>query len=479
MTPAVVHTVTATSMAELRAHRDAAVGDMVELRLDYVTDLDVAGALAGRRKPVIVTCRASWEGGRFEGDEATRLRVLARAIELGAEYVDVEWKADRRSLPLNPASTLVVSHHDFSGMPVDLPGMFRAMAAERAGVVKVAVTPRTLRDCVALRDASRIDVPHVAIAMGPVGQLTRVAPVLLGSLWTYGGTAAPGQTAASELVDVYRVRRQSASTTLYGVAGSPLGHSASPVMHNAAFAALGIDAVYVTLDTDDAGELLDVGEAFGLAGASVTAPLKTGVFARVPDHDDLSSRIGALNTLRRIDGRWEGRNYDVAGFLSPLLRRGEVLRNKRCVVIGAGGAARTALWALQSHGAHVEVAARREERARALAAEFGAGVSAWPPVAGWDLLVNTTPAGTWPETGRMPIDADAVRGRLVYDLIYNPEETRLLQVARANGADTIGGLEMLVGQACHQFEWWTGRTAPRDVMAEAARRFLLARQAHV
>jgi 3-dehydroquinate dehydratase/shikimate dehydrogenase len=479
MTTAIVHTVTATSMADLRARRDAAVGDMVELRLDYLKDIDVAGALEGRRKPVIVTCRAAWEGGRFEGDEATRLGILGRAIELGAEYVDVEWKADRRSLPANPASTLVLSHHDFSGMPVDLAGLFRAMAAEQGGIVKIAVTPRRLRDCVTLRDASRIDAPHVAIAMGPLGQLTRVAPFLLGSRWTYGGTAAPGQTAVSELVDVYRVGQQSTATALYAVAGAPLAHSASPAMHNAAFAALGMDAVYVTLETADAEELLEVGEAFGLRGASVTAPLKTGAFALVPRHDDLSAKIGALNTLRRDGAAWEGRNYDVAGFLSPFVRRHESLRGRRCVVVGAGGAARTALWALQSHGARVEVAARREDRARGLAGEFGVAVSPWPPAPGWDLLVNTTPVGTWPDIDAMPLDAGAVHGRTVYDLIYNPEETKLLRVARAQGAETIGGLEMLVGQACHQFEWWTGQTAPRDIMAEAARRFLISRQADV
>jgi len=479
MTSAVVQTVTATSMAELRAGRDAAVGDMVELRLDGVADIDVAGALEGRRTPVIVTCRASWEGGRFDADEATRLGILARAIELGAEYVDVEWKADRRSLPRHPRTTLVLSHHDFSGMPADLPGLVRAIAAGNAGITKVAVTPRRLRDCVALRDATRIDAPHVAIAMGSLGQLTRVVPGLLGSLWTYGGTAAPGQTTPSELIDVYRVGRQSASTALYAVAGAPLAHSASPAMHNAAFAALDMDAVYVALETDDAAELLEVAQAFGLRGASVTAPLKTGVFALVPRHDELSATVGALNTLRQSSSGWEGRNFDVAGFLSPFVGRPESLRGRRCVVVGAGGAARTALWALQSHGARVEVAARREDRARALAADFGAEVSDWPPAPGWDLLVNTTPAGTWPETDAMPIDAGAVRGRMVYDLIYNPEETTLLRVARAHGAETIGGLEMLVGQACHQFEWWTGRTAPRDVMAEAARGFLSSRQAHV
>jgi 3-dehydroquinate dehydratase/shikimate dehydrogenase len=472
MTPSVVETVTATTMADLVAGRDAARGDIVELRLDWVQDVDVAAALAGRRKPVIVTCRAKWEGGRFEGDEATRLRLLAEAITLGAEYVDVEWKADRRALPTHPKTTLVLSHHDFHGMPADLPGLVRAMAGERAGIVKVAVMPTRLADCVALRDAMTLDVPHVAIAMGPIGQVTRVAPALFGSLWTYGGTAAPGQTTVADLIDTYRVGRQSSSTELYAVTGSPLAHSASPAMHNAAFAALGLDAVYVTLETDDADQLLAAGEAFGLRGASVTAPLKTDVFARVSAHDELAGQTGALNTLRRGPSGWEGRNYDVAGFLSPLERRQLPLRDKRCVVVGAGGAARTALWALQAHGARVEVAARREDRARELAQEFGAAVASWPPAPGWELLVNTTPVGTWPDTDAMPLPADSLRGQTAYDLIYNPEDTRLLQVAGAQGADTIGGLEMLVGQACLQFEWWTGRTAPRDVMIAAARRFL-------
>lgn len=469
-------------MAELRAARDAATADIVELRLDGVADVDVAGALDGRTTPVIVTCRAHWEGGAFDGAESDRLRILADAMRLGAEYVDVEWKADRRSLPPHDRArtTLVLSHHDFSGLPADLPDRVRAMAAERPDVLKVAVTPGGLRDCLTLRDAVRDAGRRVAIAMGAAGQLTRLAPVLFGSAWTYGGTAAPGQVSTAQLRDVFRIGAQSAATAIYGVAGLPLAHSASPAMHNAALAALGMDAVYVPLETDDAVHLLEVGEAIGLVGASVTAPLKTGVFARVPAHDDLSSRIGALNTLRRVGGRWEGRNFDVAGFLAPFVTRGVDLRGQRTVVLGAGGAARTAIWALQSRGAHVGIAARRLEKAEALAAEFGVTAVRWPPPPGWDLLVNTTPVGTWPDSDTSPLDAGDVQGGTVYDLIYNPEDTALLRMARAGGAGVIGGLEMLVGQACHQFEWWTGRPAPREVMAEAARAFLARKQeAHV
>lgn len=476
---AIVEVVRGRTMAELRTARDAAVGDIVELRLDGVSDIDVAGALDGRRRPVIVTCRAVWEGGSFDGDERTRLGVLAEAIRLGAEFVDVEWKADRRELPTNERTTVVLSHHDFSGMPADLAERVRAMAAELPGVLKIAVTPARLSDCIVLRDAMRSDAPHVAIAMGPMGQLTRLCPGLFGSRWTYGGTAAPGQVTATELRDVYRVGQQSRATAIYGVAGLPLGHSASPAMHNAAMASLGMDAVYVPFETAGAIELLDVATAVGAIGLSVTAPLKTGVFAQVPRHDELSARIGALNTLRRDNGGWEGRNFDVAGFLAPFVRRGLSLEGRRAVVLGAGGAARTAVWALQSQGARVEVAARRLDAARALAEEFQVGVSDWPPPPGWDLLVNTTPVGTWPHVDASPLDADRVRDGVVYDLIYNPEETALLAAARAHGADVIGGLDMLVGQACHQFEWWTGRTAPRDVMVSAARAFLARMQEQV
>jgi 3-dehydroquinate dehydratase/shikimate dehydrogenase len=474
--PLVVETVIARTTRQLRALRDRAVGDMVELRLDHVEDLDVAGALEGRTRPVIVTCRASWEGGAFTGDEASRLAVLQRAIDLGAEYVDVEWRADRRPLVRRGNTKIVLSHHDFGCTPGDLADRVAAMASEHPDVLKIAVHADRLTDCIVLRDTTRLDLPHVAIAMGSAGQVSRLAPHVFGSLWTYGGAAAPGQIAARDLVDIYRVGSHGAGAALFGVAGAPLAHSASPAMHNAAFAALGIDAAYVPFETTEAGDLLATAQAFGVAGLSVTAPLKTEVFARVAERDELGTRTGALNTLCFGEGRWSGRNFDVAGFLAPFDRDGIDLAGQRAVVVGAGGAARTALWALRERSAQVEVAARRRDRAEALAGEFGARTADWPPAPGWDLLVNTTPVGTWPDVDAMPLEAGAVTGRMVYDLIYNPEETALLRTARQNGAQVIGGLEMLVGQACLQFEWWTGRPGPRDVMMAAARRFLQSRQ---
>jgi 3-dehydroquinate dehydratase/shikimate dehydrogenase len=469
----IVETVTGQSMSDLRAARDRASGDLVELRLDSVPRPDVQGALEGRRTPVIVTCRPTWEGGGFEGPEEARLRLLGDAIRLGAEYVDVEWRADRDRLPTHERTRLVISHHDFTGVPVDLGDRVRSMLGAGADIVKVAITPGRLSDCMTLRDAMRFDQPHVAIAMGRRGELTRLCPWLFGSCWTYGGAAAAGQPSTADLREVYRVSERSASTAIYGIAGSPLAHSASPAMHNPAFQACGIDAIYVPFETTDADDLLAVADVVGARGFSVTAPLKERTFARVPEVDDLSRRIGAVNTLRReASGAWAGRNFDVAGFLSPFDRRGIDLAGTRAVVLGAGGAARTAIWALTSRGARVVVSARREDRAVALAAEFGIATVAWPPQGGRDLLVNATPVGTWPHVAECPVPISALGGGCVYDLIYNPADTALLVGARAAGADAIGGLEMLIGQACRQFEWWTGQAAPAAEVAAAAAAFV-------
>jgi 3-dehydroquinate dehydratase/shikimate dehydrogenase len=484
----VVETVTALTLAELRAKRDRATdADLVELRLDGVRDLHVAGALDGRSLPVVVTCRPAWEGGRFDGSEEERHRLLTQAVDSGAEFVDVEWRAGFRDSLLasgreaggngaSPGRTrFVVSNHDFDGTPADLAARVRDMRTTGADIVKVAITAHALRDGIALKEVLEGKPGHVGIAMGSAGQFTRLWPAWVGSCWTYGGSAAPGQVGTHDLIHRYHVRRTSGQTTAYGVAGSPVGHSASPAMHNAAIAEHGLDAVYLPLETANGEDLFALADEMNLAGVSVTIPLKQALLTSDVVIDDLPRRIGALNTLKRTKKGWEGRNFDVAGFLMPLDRRTVRLRRRRAVVLGAGGAARATVWSLATHGAHVGIAARREEAARALASEFGVEAIAWPPPPGWDLLVNTTPVGMWPHVGDAPIDLENIGpldGKLVYDLVYNPVETRLIKAARAAGAETIGGLEMLIGQACRQFEWWTGQRAPRAAMEQAAMEFL-------
>ena len=475
MSVKICETVMARTMAELRAARDASGADLVELRLDGVVDMDVAGALADRRKPVIVTCRSAAEGGRFDGAEETRLAILAQAIRLNAEYIDVEWRADRSQLPWGKVTNIVLSHHVFDGVPADLRDRVRAMRGEIADVVKIAVPATCLRDCVALRDAVKGHGRHVAIAMGEPGWITRTHPALFGSQWSYAGIAAPGQMSAATLRDCYRVHRTSAQSALYAIAGAPLGHSASPAMHNAAFQHLKIDAVFVPFESADAADFHDAAIALGVQGASVTAPLKQSVLPFVRLQDREAEDIGTINTLRRAEGGWEARNFDADGFLAPIEARGWELWGKRAVVLGAGGAARTAAWVLSRQGAEVAIAARDRGRSSALAEAVGVATADWPPRGDWDLLVNATPVGTWPAHEHMPISLDAVKAERVYDLVYNPADTRLLREARAAGFEAMGGLDMLLAQAARQFEWWTGQPAPVDVMRDAAVAFLAER----
>lgn len=473
--PSLCVTVTATTMAELRRARDAAArwADLVELRLDGVRDLDVAGALAGRPRPVIVTCRPRWEGGGFDGSEEERFRILMRALELGAEFVDVEWQAGFGELVRAGGRRAVVSLHDWTGVPDDLAARAQAMQAAGAGVVKLAVTARRLRDLVSLREvAAEVRARGgavVPIAMGSVGVPSRVLAAHFGACWSYAGAAAPGQLAPEELVEQFRFPRITATTAVYGVAGRPLAHSLSPVLHNRAFAEAGLDAVYVPLEAADADDLFAFVRAFGVRGVSVTAPLKEQVLPFIHRLDPLAERVGAANTLRVDPDGIVGCNTDVEGFLEPLRAVG-AWRGRRAAIVGAGGAARAVAVALATEGVRADVYARRADRAAAVATLAGGeGYALPPPAGGWDLLVNATPVGTAPEVDEMPVPPECLRpGGVVYDLVYNPPETRLLRSARAAGCRTIGGLAMLVAQARRQFVWWTGCDVPAETFDRAA-----------
>lgn len=458
-------------MAELRKRRDqVSHADLLELRLDLVRDPDVAGALEGRTLPTIITCRPAWQGGGYRGSEEERSVFLSRALELGAEYVDVEWRSALEASVQSPGGRrIVLSSHHFDGVPGDLPEQLRAMRATGAEVVKIAVTARTLADNARLMGLATPETQTAVLAMGEAGFASRALAGRIGSCWTYAGDGvAPGQVPAGRMQDEFAFSRIGPSTGIYGVVGRPVSHSVSPAMHNAAFRAAHIDAVYLPLAAADLGDFFTFAEAFGVSGASVTAPYKVDAFHAVAASDEASQRAGAVNTLRRAAGGWEGCNTDLAGFLVPLERE-MPLSGARAVVLGAGGAARAVALALGRAKAEVTISARSAQQARQVSQVAGAAVGAWPPPPGaWDLLVNTTPVGTFPHVQESPLPPGLLTGSLVYDLIYNPATTRLLFDAQAAGCRTIGGLDMLVAQAAEQFVWWTGVQPDRDAMRTAA-----------
>lgn len=260
------------------------------------------------------------------------------------------------------------------------------------------------------------------------------------------------------------------ATAVCGVILHPASHSRSPAMHNAAYRALGLDAVFVAFDVPPAGlrDSIAGARALGIRQLAVSIPHKQAVMEHLDAVDETARRIGAVNTVTRRDGRLVGSNTDWLG-LARALERETVLEGRRAVVLGAGGTARAAVYALVARGARVTVLNKTEPRAGELAAELGAEASGGlAALAGldWDILVNTTPVGL--RSDASPVPAEAIRpATLVFDAVYDPPETRLLRDAQARGARTVGGKWMLVEQALEQIRTWSGREAPAAVLADA------------
>ena len=466
-------------MEELRRARDAAAfADMVEVRLDTVERPDAIGAIEGRRRPVLVTCRPSWEGGHFQGSEEERERLLSEAQSAGAEFVDVEARAEFVSTITRRrrGRGIVLSLHAFGEPPSDLLERARAMRSTGAEIVKIAIEAQRLGDVLPLMDLAThpdfVDPDgmngHVLLAMGQAGVPTRVLAARLGNRWTYAGDGvAPGQIPAARLLGEFGFRRIKPDATLYGVVGNPIAHSLSPVMHNAGFNALGLNAIYVPLQACDVDDFVTFARDTRMAGASITAPFKVGMLTHVDETDEMAKRVGAVNTLVVREGRWIGANTDVDGFLAPLAGR-MALKGTRATVLGAGGAARAVAVALGSQGAGVTICARQASAAREVAALAGGAAGAWPPRPGsWDVLVNATSSGSRGPVDD-PMDGVPLDGEIVFDLVYAPARTPLLERARNEGCLTIGGIEMLVAQAERQFELWTGYRPPAGLFRAAA-----------
>jgi len=469
-------------MAELLPH-----ADLFEVRADFLRDLDLAALLRARRRPLLFTCRTQGEGGRWPDGERARLhRLLAEALELGFDLVDVESRSGFSDLhAARGGRGLVLSWHDFEGTPGDLDAVYERMAACRPEVVKIAVRARGIRDLGRLLDFARrrggragADGPAlVVVAMGAEGTASRVLGARHGAPFTFaapadGCEAGPGQLPAAVLDRVYRVRSLGAATRVYGVLGTDVLRSLSPAIHNRGFAALGEDAVYVPLQAESLEGFLAALPDLGLAGFSVTRPYKQAILPHLARIAPPAARAGSVNTVVVEEGRLVGSSTDGEGVLVPLRRRTQVA--DRCVLLlGAGGAARAAAFALVDAGARLTIAARRPEAAAALAAACGAGAAAASPTEAtrleWDVLLNATPVGSAACPGRAPLPEQSLRpGAVVFDMVYDPVETPLLVAARSRGCTAIDGVEMLVAQAVGQLRAWTGRAPGTDLLTRAA-----------
>jgi 3-dehydroquinate dehydratase/shikimate dehydrogenase len=375
-------------------------------------------------------------------------------------------------------AALLISFHDFTRTK-GLEHAAERILAFAPDFVKVVSTARSLADNLAvlrLIEERSLSAQVVGIAMGEEGLLSRVLGPRAGAAFTFasfsdGAETASGQVTARLLRELYRVEQLDQATRIFGVAGNPIAHSLSPLMQNTAFRKENVNAVLLPLKVRALSDLLTLVRELPLAGLAVTMPLKQEILPHLANpivgkSVPLTARIGACNTLRiGADGKIVGFNTDVDGVVRPLEKRLK-LKGARIAVLGAGGAARAAVFGLVDQGAEVFIVNRTHETAVALAKEAKAKALKHEQFAKsqFDVLINSTPCGMAGSKQALPIAEEELKAGLVFDMVYNPLETPLLKLAASRGIPVINGLEMFVQQGARQFEIWTGKPAPEAEM---------------
>jgi 3-dehydroquinate dehydratase/shikimate dehydrogenase len=485
----------ADNLAVLERYRDKI--DVAELRADLLDPSEVFAVrdfpvLAGL--PCILAVRRKCDGGGFVDGEGQRLVMIAKAIayarpDRNANYSFVDLESDFRVPSVEEAchtfgTKIIRSMHDVSGMPADLDTAWTGLEAGPDEIPKFAVTPRGAGDFARLYSWSSTLPPgeRIVVGMGEYGAPSRVLAQRLGSYIAYSSAlraglpgAAPGHLDPSTLEETFRFREIDADTAIYALGGGiNVLASKTPHLHNSAFRAVGMNAVYLPMPAHDAPSLLQALEATKARGAMIGVPLKEQLLPylarRSPEVDD----IGACNTLVREEGGWTGYNTDAQGFqraLVEFLGRDD-LRGLRATLVGAGGVAKAIAHVLAGLGASAVILNRTVARARLLAQRYG---FAYGPCTEHstdlvsdhsDLVIQATSVGTEGERQEDPLDWFDFSGReAVFDLIYRPERSILLERARAAGCSTTNGWKMIRYQSAAQFALWTGREPPSTYFA--------------
>jgi 3-dehydroquinate dehydratase / shikimate dehydrogenase len=462
-----------------------------ELRLDWLSsDRDIdrflqrleANRPARKGVTLIATCRRRVAGGRYAGTIAKQLVHLADAIRAGCAWYDLEIETARQC-PRELIDVLLgegcqlTSAHFFERMPKNFSRVAAELRRDRPAAIKIAAQCDSLSGSRKLFDFARKRRNIVAIPMGDVALPARILALRERNSLAYApveNETAPGQVSLADINNIYRVDQLDARTSVYGVIGNPVVHSLSPAMQNAGFAARRINAVYVPFLVRDLRDFLGSIGPLRIRGFSVTLPHKEKILRYLDGCDPLAARIGAVNTVVvRSGGKLYGYNTDYVGVLQALEKR-LPLQGSRVLIVGAGGAARAVAFALAQAGAAVCVTARRPARAQALAKAIGGEAIARNRVRVefFDAIVNATPVGMHPAVAESPLDARELNCRLVFDTIYRPRVTKLLELAARRGIEAVSGVEMFVSQGATQWEIWTGERAPVQAMRRAVVRAL-------
>ena len=486
--PRVCLAVTGSDPSDLLEKAETLVRDnpFLELRLDYLPKPGLALPKIKQfmemnpHAVVIATCRRAAAGGKFKGAIPAQLELLGKAAAAGCQLIDIEVQTAAKCKPeqlqkLRARAALILSSHDFRGTK-KLEETLTGMRKHPADFYKVVSTATTLYDNVTMmkfleKESDRHSL--VGLCMGEQGIVSRVLGVRAGSAFTFAAVSAeertaPGQVTAQDLRNVYRIDQVDAATRVYGVAGDPIAHSLSPVIMNTAMRRENVNAVYVALHAKTLKDLLACVRDVPIHGLSITMPYKQSILEHLDNTDTHTSKIGACNTVVRAqDGKLYGFNTDTAGVVRPLEQRIGI-ENARVLVLGAGGAARAAVFGLKERGAEVFVLNRTVETGQKLARQAKARSVKRADLKklSFDVIINATPVGM-KNPKESPLQESEINAKIVFEMIYDPAETQLMRLARARGAQVIPGIEMFVQQAARQFEIWTGKPAPWDDMLRA------------
>lgn len=483
--PKVCVAVTGRDAGEMMEKTEGLVRDnpFIEFRLDYLSKPGLAipklKKFAEFHPHVvsIATCRRAANGGKFRGSVASQLQILSKAADAGSQLVDLEYQSAQRAKPeqirkLRTRAALILSFHDFRGTK-KLEETLQKMAAIPADFYKIATTATTLADNIEMmKFLEKHSDQHslIGLCMGEQGIISRVLGVRAGSVFTFaaanpGEATGPGQVTSQELRNTYRIEQVDAATRVYGVVGDPVAHSLSPAIMNTAMRRENVNGVYLALHAKTLSDLLACVREIPIHGLSITMPYKEAILKHLDNTDSHTTKIGACNTVVRAqDGKLYGFNTDTAGVVRPLEQR-IALAGAKVLVLGAGGAARAAVFGLKERGCEVYILNRSLAAAQKLARSARARVLKRTDLKkfSFDVIINATPIGMG-NSKESPLSDKEINTRYAFDMVYDPAETRFLQMAREKGAQVIPGLEMFVQQAARQFEIWTGKPAPGDEM---------------
>lgn len=449
--------------------------ELVELRLDYIRrPVNMRRLLDDRDCEIVATVRRPKDGGKWMRSEDDRLMLLRTAVADGVDYVDIE--ADiAHKISRYGKTKRIISYHNFDETPRNLNEIHEEMTKLDPDIIKIATTAnnpidniRTLRLC---RDSQ---IPTVAFCMGEMGLASRILCGRFGSPMTYATfhedrQLAPGQLSWRQMTEEYNYERITEATEILGVIADPVAHSFSPSVHNACIRNAKLDMLYLPfrVPPEHLEEFIKICPELGVRGLSVTIPHKQQILKSLNAIDDNVAGIRAANTVVFRDVNAYGYNTDCQAAMTCLIRKLELdpdqekpFKDIRFCIMGAGGAARAIGFGVMRMGGEISITARDYRKSEELADDLGCQSIDWPTRQNHecDVLINCTPVGMHPNLDESPFEADwLTKKMLVFDSVYNPEQTLLIKFARDAECEIITGVDMFVLQAAQQFKLFTGK----------------------